>query len=159
MIYERMIKTALLLMGAMFIFCCTTFSQTDSTSNSTSNSPSNLLATADGNVVSLTWQAPEGESTITYNIYRAMVPATMSGNKDMDSSSGSNPSIDPTKLDFKKISTATETSYEDKIEDVPEGGQEYVYYVVAVDNKGMESAGTNYVTVNVGVSKTQSMVQ
>jgi fibronectin type 3 domain-containing protein len=156
MLYKTMVRTASLFMGTMIIFCGATFSQTDSTLNSTSNSPSNLLATANGNTVSLTWQAPEGETAITYNIYRAMVPS-ISEDNNMDSSSGS--LMDPTKLDFKKISTATETSYKDKIEGVPEGDQKYVYYVVAVDNKGMESAGTNYVTINVGISKTQSMVQ
>ena len=158
MINKMMTKTAMF-MSIMFFLCGVTFSQTDSSS---SNSPSNLLATADGNVVSLTWQAPTGESTVTYNIYRAMVPGTLSkdmDDKNMDPNSDSNQSVDPTKLDFSKISTATETSYEDKIEGVPEDGQTYIYYVVAVDNQGMESAGTNYVTVNVGVSKTQSMVQ
>ena len=67
--------------------------------------------------------------------------------------------IDPTKLKFTKLGTVIETTYQDKIEDVAEGGQLYVYYVVAVDNEGTESAGTNYVNVNVGVSKTQSMNQ
>jgi len=145
-----MVRTALLFIGTMIVFCGATFSQTDSTLNSTSNSPSNLLATANGNTVNLTWQAPEGETAITYNIYRAMVPS-MSEDNNMDSRSGSGSQMDPTKLDFKKISTATETSYKDKIEDVPESGQKYVYYVVTIDNKGMESAGTNYVTVNVGM--------
>jgi fibronectin type 3 domain-containing protein len=158
MLYKAMVRTALLFMGTMFIFYSTAFSQTDSTLNSTSNSPSNLLATANGNTVNLNWQAPEEETTITYNIYRAMVPS-MSEDNNMDSSSGPGSQMDPTKLDFKKISTATKTSYKDKIEGVPESGQKYVYYVVAVDNKGMESAGTNYVTVNVSMSKTQSMVQ
>jgi len=150
MLYKTMVRTALLFIGTMIVFCGATFSQTDSTLNSTSNSPSNLLATANGNTISLTWQAPEGETALTYNIYRAMVPP-MSEDNNMDSRSGSGSQMDPTKLDFKKISTATETSYKDKIEDVPESGQKYVYYVVTIDNKGMESAGTNYVTVNVGM--------
>ena len=158
MLYKTLVRSALLFMGTMIIFCGAAFPQTDSTLNSTSNPPSNLLATANGNTVNLTWQAPEGETAITYNIYRAMGPS-MSEDNNMDSSSGSSSQMDPSKLDFKKISTATETNYEDKIEDVPEGAQKYVYYVVAVDNKGMESAGTNYVAVNVGMSKTQSMVQ
>jgi len=144
MLYNRIVKMALSVLAATLVFSGVAYSQ--------SAPPSDLEASAKGNVIHLMWKAPESESEVTYNIYRAMAPS-------VDPGSSENPTIDPTKLEFTKLGTVIETTYQDKIEDVAEGGQLYVYYVVAVDNEGTESAGTNYVNVNVGVSKTQSMNQ
>jgi len=101
---------------------------------SQSEPPSNLEATVKNKVVMLSWKAPEGTQKVTYNIYRA---ETMNSGK----------SIDPTKLEFKKVSTVTEPAYEDKD---AASGRVYIYYVVTMDSKGMESAGSNYINVRIG---------
>ena len=101
---------------------------------SQSEPPENLEALVKGNTVTLTWKAPEGIQNITYNVYRA---GTMNSGK----------SIDPTKLEFKKISTVIQPTYEDKD---ASSGITYIYYVVSLDTKGTESAGSNYINVRIG---------
>ena len=109
-----------------FYFTGLTYSQ--------SGPPSNLEATVKDNVVKLSWEAPENSEKVTYNIYRAK---TMNSGKE----------VDPTKLEFSKISTTTEPAYKDKD---AASGKGYIYYVVALDSKGEESAGSNYINVRVG---------
>ncbi len=122
---QKILRTFFLFFIA-FYFTGLTYSQ--------SGPPSNLEATFKDNVVKLSWEAPEKGEKVTYNIYRA---ETMSSGN----------AIDPTKLEFSKISTTTETAYKDK-EAASEKG--YIYYVVALDSKGVESAGSNYINVRVG---------
>ncbi len=104
-------------------------------SYSQSAPPSNLKATVDGSTVRLNWDAPSTDQKVTYNIYKA-------------EASSSKEAIDPSKLDFKKLSAVTEPVYEEKTDAA--SGQVYVYFVVAVTSDGIESAGSNYVNATFG---------
>ena len=101
---------------------------------SQSSQPSNLKAEVKGNVVQLSWVAPTTSEKVIYNVYKA---ETTSPEKQ----------IDPAKLEFTKISTATESAYQDK---EATSGKAYVYYVVSMNSKGKESSVSNYINVRVG---------
>jgi len=132
MLHSKTIRLILGMFIAAVVYDGFTFAQ--------SAPPSNLKVNTDGNVVHLTWQAPETNAKVTYNIYRAQAQSLSS-------------TVDPTQLEFSKLSSVIETSYEDKIDEGTDGGQLYVYFIVAVNSEGMESAGSNYVNVKVGGSQ------
>jgi fibronectin type 3 domain-containing protein len=134
MLHNKIAKAIISVTAALLIFGGVTFSQ------SQSSPPSNLKARVEGNSVKLMWEAPEGASDVSYNIYKAPAPSISSA-------------VDPTKLKFAKINTTKEISFEDKIQSTEAGGVQ-IYYVVAVGSDGKESAGSNYVNVKVGQSET-----
>lgn len=96
--------------------------------------PSNLQAATSGNVLKLSWEASEAGQDVAYIIYRAEAQS-------------SSDVADPMKLNFTIVSTVKENTFEDRSA-VP--GQAYVYYVVSVNQDGVESAGSNYVNVTIG---------
>lgn len=101
---------------------------------SQSDPPSNLKAATSGNALKLSWEASGTGQEVSYNIYRAEAQS-------------SSDVADPMKLNFTKVSTVKETTFEDKS---AAPGQAYVYYVVSVNQDGVESAGSNYVNVSIG---------
>ena len=126
MMQIKLMRTMILFLMVVFFSGVTTYSQ--------SGAPTDLKAEVKGNVVQLTWQAPTTSKQATYNVYRA---ETTVPEKE----------IDPAKLDFIKIGTATEPAYQDK---EAASGKVYVYYVVSMDSKGKESSVSNYINVRVG---------
>ncbi|MFO7525525.1 MAG: fibronectin type III domain-containing protein [Ignavibacteriaceae bacterium] len=99
-----------------------------------SDPPSNLQASNSNKALKLTWEVPGNGQEVVYNIYRAEVQSTSDA-------------ADPMKLNFTKVSTVKETTFEDRS---AAPGQAYVYYVVSVNQDGVESAGSNYVNVKIG---------
>jgi fibronectin type 3 domain-containing protein len=134
MLRDKVAKTVISIITVLLLLTGVTYSQ------SQSSPPANLKARVEGSTVKLSWEAPAGASGITYNIYRAPAP-TMSS------------AVDPTKLEFSKINTTTETSFEDQVKSAEAGGV-HIYYIVAVGSDGKESAGSNYVNVKIGQSET-----
>lgn len=130
MLHDRIAKTVISIAAALLLFAGTAYSQL--------SPPSNLAAKVEGDSVMLTWKAPAEAADVSYNIYRASAPSS---------------AVDTTKLEFSRVSATTETSFEDKIESTKAGGI-FIYYVVAVDSDSTESAGSNYVNVQIGQSET-----
>lgn len=99
-----------------------------------SDSPKNLKAEINDASVLLVWEAPAASEVQVYHIYRAETEQM-------------NKSNETAQLYFKLLEKVTDTKYTDK--DV-KPDMKYVYYVVSVNNSGVESGGSNYVDVFTG---------
>jgi fibronectin type 3 domain-containing protein len=95
------------------------------------------------NSVNLQWTAPTDEAIVSFNIYRSI----------LSSAKG-----DPSEFEYEQISSTSDLSFSDNLEEVEvEGGASnaYYYYVASVDKEGNEIVRTNYAHVSImGVSST-----
>ena len=119
------IKFSIILFFTVF-FIGLTYAQSDP--------PSNLQAATSGNALKLSWDASGAGQDVAYIIYRAEAQS-------------SSDVADPMNLNFTLVSTVKENTFEDRS---AAPGQAYVYYVVSVNQDGVESAGSNYVNVSIG---------
>ena len=98
------------------------------------DSPKNLKAEVNETSVMLMWEAPVASEVSVYHLYRAETGQM-------------NESKEASQLDFNLLEKVTDTKYTDK---KVKTNMKYVYYVVSVNNSGVESGGSNYVDVFTG---------
>jgi uncharacterized lipoprotein YddW (UPF0748 family) len=94
--------------------------------------PQNLTAVRDDNTVTLRWNAPSTQETLSYNIYRAETPQIQTNDV----------------FSLLSITPRQVTEYVDKL---PEGGKQWYYAVAALDRQGNESELSTVVSIGPSV--------
>ena len=125
MLNEKMVKTLFAIVTPPILVKCSAHSQL--------LGPSNLRSNINNNAVRLEWDISDPDSTITFNIYRAIIPIYDNPEKLQ-------------KINFFKINSISKTNYIDRIEDQNNNNM-FIYYVTAVFKEGLESCPSNYVKV------------
>lgn len=116
---------------------------------------SDLKASVDGNNVNLEWKAPNSESAVSFNIYRAPINNSkmteMSNSKK--SGNGNSETVDPSDLSFKKIGSTKDLEFTDKLDAVVPGSSgKFYYYITTVTKDGEETRKSNFAKITVSNS-------